>query len=164
MENLLLSEKRYYNVNWNSTYSLGIKIIDDQHIKIMDFASNLLNETPKNEEEECEYFKGVIGQVVDYIKIHFATEEGVMLATRFPGYEEHKKAHEEFILTVVKSIKDYEAGNRQVLVNFSNYTKKWVLTHITLLDVKYIEYFKRITIRKKDVKMYIRGLEVVPIF
>ena len=148
MENLFHPKEKIYHIKWSGTYCLGINIIDDQHKKILDFAKDLLANATKKLDEERIYFKGIIGQVVDYIKIHFATEEGIMLATRFPGYEEHKKAHEDFILTVVRSIKDYESGNRMALCNFSNYTKKWVLSHITTTDIKYIEYFKEIIIRK----------------
>ena len=153
MENLLNFSERLDHIRWGNPYMLGIKLIDDQHKKILQFARNVTKYCPKNEEEEYAYFKEVVLQVVEYIKIHFATEEGVMLATQFPGYDEHKKAHENFILTVIKSIKDYEAGNKQVIVNFSNYVRKWILSHITLLDVKYIEHFKRTNIRRSDTNL-----------
>ena len=120
---------------WSDAYSLGIKIIDDQHMKILSFVDDLLAHEPRNIEDEDAYFKEVVGQVVDYIKVHFATEEGVMQATKYPGYDDHKKIHENFILAVVKNIKDYEAGNRLVLSNFSNFMKKWVLSHIAVVDV-----------------------------
>ena len=60
--------------------------------------------------------------------------------------------HEQFILTVVKSIKDYEAGNRLVLTSFTNFMKRWVFAHIAVMDVKYIEYFKKININRVDSK------------
>ena len=148
MENLFIICQRRNHLRWNNTYSLGIKLIDDQHMKILDFARDLINYTPKSDEDRDTFFKEAIEKVVEYIKTHFATEEGIMIATRFPGYEEHKKAHESFILSVVRYIKDYEAGNRQVLTNFSHFTRKWVLTHIAILDVKYIEYYKKITINR----------------
>ena len=132
-------------ITWSSSYSLGVKLIDDQHKKILDFAYNLVNCSAKDEEEERACFKRVIEQLVDYIKIHFTTEEGIMLVTKFPGYDEHKKTHENFILTLVKSIKDYENGNRLVFTNFSNFTRKWVLSHIAVMDLKYIEYCKKIS-------------------
>jgi len=143
---LYYSNQKIERITWSSSYSLGIKLIDDQHKKILDFAYDLLNYSVKSEEEEREYFRDVIAELVDYIKIHFATEEGIMLATKFHGYCEHKRAHENFILSVVKSIKDYEAGNRHVLTNFSNYTRKWILTHIAVMDLKYIDYYKRISV------------------
>ena len=140
------SYQKIEHITWSNSYSLGIKLIDDQHKKILDFAYNLVNCTKKNEEEERECFKEVIEQLVEYIKIHFATEEGIMLVTKFPGYDEHKRTHENYILNLVRSIKDYEAGNRLVFTNFSNFTRKWILSHIAVMDLKYIEYCKRITI------------------
>ena len=140
------------HIKWCDSYSLGIKLVDDQHKELLRFVNDLCNHSSKNPEDELAYFKDAMGQVVDYIKIHFTTEEGIMLATRFPGYTEHKRTHENFILTVVKSARDYEDGKRLVLTNFSNFMRKWVLTHIAVMDVKYIEYFKNITISKADVK------------
>jgi len=137
---------------WDNSFSLGIKLIDDQHKKILDFAFDSLTNAPQNEEERDEYFKEVIAQVVEYIKVHFATEEGIMLATKFPDYCEHKKAHEAFVMAVLNSVRDYETGNRMALENFSNFTKKWVLTHIAVMDIKYIEYLKKITISIGDGK------------
>ena len=144
---LYYSDQKMEHITWSNSYSLGIKLIDDQHRKILDFAYNLLNYNIKNEEEEEAYFRDLIAEVVEYIKVHFATEEGIMLAIQFPGYAEHKRTHENLILTVVRSIKDYESGNRLVPVNFSNFLRKWILTHIAVMDLKYIDYCKKINIK-----------------
>jgi hemerythrin len=143
------------HLKWSNTYSMGIKLIDDQHKGLMDFVNELFNHSTGDEENEREYFKSVIGHAVNYIKNHFSTEEKYMLATKFPGYGEHKKVHEEFVLTVVKSVKDFEAGKRLVLLNFTNFLKDWVLTHIAVMDVKYSEYFRKIATRKADGKLSI---------
>jgi hemerythrin len=142
-------------VEWSDSYSMGIKLIDDQHKGLLDFVNDLFNHSTGNEREERAYFKEVIHQAVQYIKEHFATEEKIMLATKFPGYAEHKKAHDEFTLTVVKSVKDFESGKRLVLVKFAYFLKDWVLTHIAVMDVQYAGYFKKIATRKADGKLTI---------
>ena len=137
-------------VKWCDSYSLGIKVIDDQHKKLLDFVNDLSNHAAMDEEEEHHYFREIIMQVVDYIKTHFATEEGIMLATRFPDFTEHVIHHKRFIMNVVRIVKDYEAGKRLALNHFSNFMKNWVLSHIAVVDVKYIEYFKNIAILTSD--------------
>ena len=139
----LPAQKTEY-VKWNDSYKLGIKQIDDQHKGLLGLVNDLLNHTAGNKEDEFVYFKEIIGQIVDYSKIHFVTEEKIMLATQFPGYSVHKMAHDKFILTVVQNVKDFEAGKRLVLINFSNYLKNWILGHIAIVDVKYSEHFKRV--------------------
>jgi hemerythrin len=129
---------------------MGIKLIDDQHKGLLELVNEVFNHSTGNERAEREYFKEVIGQAVDYVKVHFATEEKYLLALKFPDYEEHKKAHNDFVLAIVKSVRDFEAGKRMVLINFTRFLKDWVLGHIAVMDVKYSEYFKKIASRKAD--------------
>ena len=148
------------HVSWNNSYSMGIKLIDDQHKGLLEFVNELFDNSTGNEEDERVYFKKVIGQAVEYVKVHFATEEKYMLATKFPGYHEHKKTHEEFIRKVLVSVKDFEAGKRLVLTNFSRFLKDWVLSHVAVQDVKYAEYFKKIATRKADGKLSITTKDI----
>jgi len=99
------------HVTWSDSYSMGVKIIDDQHKGLLDFVNDLFNHASGNEAEERAYFKEVIQQAVQYIKEHFQTEEKLMVSTKYQGYAEHKKAHDEFTLTVIQSVKDFESGN-----------------------------------------------------
>jgi len=138
------------HVFWNNHYSLGIKLIDDQHRGLIDFVNDLFNHSTGREEEERAYFKNVIQIAVSYAKNHFATEEKYMLATKFHNYAEHKKVHDEFILTVVKTVKEFEAGKRLVLEKFAYFLKEWVLSHVAGMDVLYAQYFKNLMARNKD--------------
>lgn len=149
-----MSDNREY-VEWSDAYSMNIKIIDDQHKGLLNFVNELFNHVTGNEWEEEEYFKEVIHKAVQYIKDHFQTEEKLMLATKFSGYEEHKKAHDEFTLIVIKSVKDFEAGKPLVLRKFAHYLKNWVLAHIAVQDVQYAAYFRKIATRKADGRLTI---------
>jgi hemerythrin len=75
--------------------------------------------------------------------MHFSTEEKLMIMNKFPGYAEHKKAHDDFKLVVIKSVKDFDSGEQLVLEKFANFLKDWILTHIAKLDKQYAEYFKK---------------------
>jgi hemerythrin len=141
------------HVTWSASYSIGIKKIDDQHKGLLEIVNDLYSHSTGNERDELAYFRDVIHQAVQYIKEHFATEEKMMIATRFPGYPEHKKAHDEFTLMVVQSVKDFETGKRLVLVKFAHFLKDWVLTHIAVMDVQYATYFRKIATRKADGKL-----------
>jgi len=148
------------HVTWSNTYSMGVKIIDDQHKGLIDFVNDLFNHSTGNEAMERVYFTEVIQQAVQYIKDHFKTEEKLMQGTKFPGFPEHKKAHDEFTLTVVKSVKDFESGKRLVLEKFAYFLKDWVLTHIAVMDRQYADYFKKIATRKDNGKLSITKADV----
>ena len=142
-------------VEWNDSYSLGIKLIDDQHKELIRIVNDIFSHATGDESEEHEYFKKVIKQAVDYIKYHFANEEKILITTKYSDYEAHKKKHEDFILKVVQTAKDYESGKRLTLTNFGYFLKDWVLSHIAVVDKKYCDYFKTIATRKEDGRLSI---------
>ena len=148
------------HVEWSDRYSMGIKIIDDQHKGLLNFVNDLFNHSTGNEDEERAYFKEVIQQAVQYIKDHFATEEKFMVATNFPAYAAHKKTHDEFTLTVVKSVKEFESGKRLVLEKLAYFLKDWVLEHVAVMDTQYAAYFRKIATRKEDGKLSITKADV----
>ena len=148
-------------VTWSDRYSMGVKVVDDQHKGLLNFVNELFNHSTGDEYEEREYFKSVIQEAVKYIKTHFETEEKLMTSTKFPGYLAHKKVHDEFTKTVIKSVKDFEGGKRLVLEKFAYFLKDWVLTHVAVEDVKYAEYFRKIATRNKDGKLTISSANVV---
>jgi hemerythrin len=131
-------------VTWSHSFSVGIKIIDEQHKELLDFVNDMFNHSTGNEEEELKYFKEVIHVAVDYIKKHFSTEEQLLAAANYPNLAGHKKAHETFTLEVVKSAKDFESGKRLVLEKYAYYLKDWILTHIAVMDKQYSAYFKNL--------------------
>ena len=147
-------------VSWSSSLSVGIKLIDDQHKGLLDLVNDMLNHVIGDETAERAYFQKVIQKTIQYVKIHFATEEKIMMATKFLGYSEHKKAHDTFAVTVVNNIRDFEAGKNFSLANFTKFLKEWILTHIAVMDKQYFEYYKKIASRKANGKLSISSVDV----
>jgi hemerythrin len=133
---------------------VGIKLIDDQHKELLNLVNDMYNHV-NNDDEEAEraYFHGVIRQVVDYVKIHFATEEKIMRGTKFQGYARHKIVHDSFILSVVDIIQQFDEGKRLPLISFTHFIKEWILTHIAIMDKQYFEYLMKIVSRKTNGSM-----------
>lgn len=147
-------------IAWSPKFSVGVKLIDDQHKGLLGLINDMFNHVVGNEEDEHAYFRDVIREAVQYVKVHFATEEKIMTATKFPGYLEHKKAHDDFVRAVVINIRDYEAGKRLTLTKFTYFLKEWVLTHIAVMDKRYFEYFTGIASRKANGKISITSADV----
>jgi len=147
-------------VEWSDSYSLGIKMIDDQHKGLLDIVNDLYSHSTGNEFEEMLYFKDVIHQSVDYIKNHFMVEEKLLVATKYPGYAEHKKAHDQFTLTVVASAKDFESGKRFVMEKFAHFLRDWILSHIAVMDQDYATYLRKIATRKADGRLSIGTVDI----
>jgi len=147
-------------ITWSSKFECGIKLIDNQHKELVELVNEMFNHVTGNDLQEHNYFNRVINDAVSYVKTHFATEEKLMLATKFDGYAEHKKEHDTFVLAVVENINDYKAGKRLTLSTFTRFLKDWVLSHIALVDKKYFEYFKKVATRKEDGRLSISSEDI----
>jgi hemerythrin len=137
-------------ISWSPVFSMGVTVIDDQHKELIKLTNELYDHCIGDRESERDYFKSSIKKVVEYVKKHFATEENIMRKTAFPGYTDHKKEHDSFVLNILKMIKFYKADNKMTLIDFTHFLKDWVLAHIAVSDKKYFMYFKRIATRKID--------------
>ena len=137
-------------ITWHNSFSVGIQLLDDQHKDLIRIINGLYNHVVGDEKEEAAYFKKIIHDITNYVKVHFAAEEKILLATKFPGYAEHKRAHDSFILAVINNIQDFEAGKRLTLASFTHFLKDWVLSHIAVMDQHYYEYFKTIGTHNAD--------------
>ena len=144
--------KKYVNelISWSQKLECGIKVIDEQHKGLVELVNEMFDHVTGNYVQERDYFNRAITEAVEYIKNHFATEEKIMLATKFEDYAEHKREHESFIIAVVKHIREYKSGKRHTLSSFTRFLRDWILSHIALVDKKYFEYLKSIAVRKDD--------------
>jgi len=126
-------------ITWSNKFSCGIKLLDEQHKGLVALVNELFNHVTGDEKQEYDYFNRVIGEAVKYVKIHFATEEKMMLAANLPDYATHKKAHVHFILTVAEKINNYNTAKRFNLFTFTKFLKDWILSHIALTDKQCFE-------------------------
>jgi hemerythrin len=131
-------------ITWSNTFSCGFKLIDDQHKELVDMVNEMFHHASGNAEQEHEYFSKIIHQAVQYIKVHFATEEKIMRVAHYPGYAEHKRQHDRFIIEVLENIHDYETQKHYTLFSFTKFLKDWVLSHIGVMDRQYFLYIKKI--------------------
>jgi hemerythrin len=142
-------ENREKLVTWSSTFSIGVSLIDEQNKGLLDLVNDMFNHVVKDEAAETEYFRKIIQQAAQYAKVHFDIEERIMIHTRFPGYKEHKKAHDAFVMAIVTAVRDYESGKKYVISELTRFLKEWVLTHIAIMDKGYFSHFKK-SVAAKD--------------
>jgi hemerythrin-like metal-binding protein len=74
MSNLLANNSAELIV-WSDRLSCGVKLIDDQHKGLVNLVNEMFKHATGNEKQEHQYFNVVIQEAVNYVKVHFATEE-----------------------------------------------------------------------------------------
>ena len=81
-------------VEWDNSYNLNIKSLDAQHKKLFEIVNRLYT---LNEHSSKEEIRGILYEFSDYMRTHFKDEEQFMDSISYPGFQEHKKIHENII-------------------------------------------------------------------
>jgi hemerythrin len=129
-------------VTWNPTYSVGIKVIDEQHMKLIKLTNKLFRSCMSGQEriKGDSIFFEVIREVIEYVGYHFNTEEKVMERVDYPKSKEHKIEHKVFVKEVLAKVEEFNSGKINTPLSFVYYLRDWILHHIAVNDKKLGEY------------------------
>jgi hemerythrin len=129
-------------IEWRESLSIGVEEIDSQHKQLLSHFDRLL--------KACETGKGVdelqrlLGFLDGYMIKHFSDEERIQRLHRYPGYSVHKLEHGSFIaqLQVLKEEIGREGVALHHVIETNNLLLKWLIHHISTVDVKLGRYLK----------------------
>ncbi len=80
-------------IEWSDALSVGVQEIDDQHkglaAMVNEMSEGIKGGWGKEARDE------VLTRLVEYTKVHFATEESLMSISNYPGISTHKKQHDQ---------------------------------------------------------------------
>lgn len=115
-------------IEWSDALSIGVEEIDEQHKSLAQMVNELNGAIHGGWGKEAR--DEIIVRLVEYTRVHFATEESLMSISKYPHSKEHKKQHEDLIDTVKQYIKKYnenpDASNYDLLF----FLRKWLVDHI----------------------------------
>lgn len=80
---------------WHDRFNIGVEVIDKEHKKLFSILNKLLASKLQEEkhrwacQEGIKYFK-------EHAMKHFAEEEVYMASISYPGYETHRRVHDNF--------------------------------------------------------------------
>lgn len=122
-------------ISWNNRYSVGIKAIDDQHAKLVEYINELHDAMKAGKAKDA--MGSIIRNLINYTSTHFTLEEKFMMEKRYPDYLAHKKEHDAFVKKVLEFQKSFEMGSTSVSIDIINFLRDWLLNHISVTDKKY---------------------------
>ena len=126
-------------LEWKESYSVGIKKIDHQHKKLLEIMNELSG--LDSEEAKDEEFFVVINSMIEYANSHFKTEEKYMEEHGYPGYEQQKKEHNDFIEKIFSLHEELANWSQEIHYKISDYLKDWYISHVLGTDMKYKDFF-----------------------
>ena len=125
-------------INWDESYSVKVKEIDDQHKKWIGMINDL-HEAMKAGQGSSVIGK-TIDEVVNYTVYHFGHEEKLFEKYIYPDTVSHKKLHYDFVNQFRKIKQDYDSGSIVLSMDVINRLKNWLTNHIMKVDKQYSEF------------------------
>ncbi|MGP1594811.1 MAG: bacteriohemerythrin [Treponema sp.] len=128
-------------VTWDTSYDLGIEVIDKQHKHLVNLMNQLYNACLDDKGVLDETFKSVMKELVDYVVFHFKDEEKIMEAINYAGLKAHKQTHERFIKEILTSVQAYQNGKQLVPNTFVRFLRDWLFNHILVDDKDWSRHY-----------------------
>ncbi len=129
-------------LQWDDSLLLGHEEIDNQHRSIFAQLEKLSQAvqagSPESILEELAIF------LFEYTRVHFATEDKVMVEYDYPRIEEQRQEHGEFsrVANDLKSRIGLEGISREMAIEMSGKLFRWVVQHIKNHDRDMVNYVK----------------------
>lgn len=122
-------------VTWSDDYSVGVKAIDAQHMKLFDILNELHGAMKGGQGPAVT--GALLEKLVKYTKEHFANEERFMQIAGYPGLAEHHGHHEALTSQVGDFIARYKKGEGAINVDLLSFLRDWLKNHIQREDKSY---------------------------
>ena len=132
-------------LNWDEKFSVGFKLIDEQHKGLFELYNKVVavKRNPSKDLDPTAEFTQILGELNNYIRVHFLTEEEVMKTYHYEEFENHKKIHDQF-KDLVQEITNDQSKNELILMDvIIKQIYNWLVNHVLVQDQKFRHIFTK---------------------
>ena len=129
---------------WEDRFGVGINTIDQQHQRLFALINQLHDAIERCEQLatleavlcELDAVTATIGELIDYARYHFSTEEDYMRRYEYPDRLSHQAQHQQFVEEVQGYRKRFEQKKTRISPEVADFLVNWWRTHILNSDKK----------------------------
>jgi len=125
-------------LEWSDELSVGIDIIDKQHMIIVRAINLLALALERNSEREL--LAAIFETLADYTVTHFSYEEELFAHFGYPEEKQHQKAHNALLDQVVALKTKFDAGEDNLGPDVLKFLVEWLTKHIMGTDKRYTSF------------------------
>jgi hemerythrin len=131
-----------FQYKWDSSFSVGYPLIDEQHQELFVKVNALLAAIQLGQGKD--QLKKAVDFLSDYTVKHFFDEEQLQKKYRYPDHPNHHKYHEFFKGTVRDFSKELimRGANEKLADEMRKKLGSWLIDHIKVQDVKLGAYLR----------------------
>jgi len=127
-------------VHWNTRYSTGIEIIDEQHQELF----QIVNRLRKLVQDGAD--RGMIGalikELIDATERHFATEESFMGKFHYPDLLPHQSEHASMLTSLHELLEKFQGSHQAMALMVPTFMEGWLRHHISDGDFGFVTFLK----------------------
>lgn len=125
-------------IEWNETLSVSVDLFDRQHSRLIDLINDLHSAMMSGKGRTI--ISKILNDLVEYTRYHFQAEEELLSKHAYPGLEEHRKQHVQFVGKVQALTEKQEQGGLFVPMEVLDFLNSWLINHIKGEDKKYSSF------------------------
>ncbi len=127
-------------IEWEKKYSVDIEEIDLHQKKMFELFNQLIDmKKSKTDIKDC---VNVIGEINEYSKLYFSTEEKFLKKKGYPDFNTHAKAHRQFAKISISLRREISENEESLTYDVIEEMRNWIINHILTLDTLYIPFLR----------------------
>ncbi len=127
-------------IEWKDSYSVGVKIIDEQHKQLFAYINALYSAMKDGSDKEI--LSKVLDDLARYVDVHFSAEEKYFVEFNYEKKDEQIAQHKMYT-DKIRSFQEGFKKNQEFILSFEviDFIEDWILNHVTGEDKKYTKCF-----------------------
>ena len=122
-------------LTWNHACAVGVKAMDEQHAILMDTLNEIRVALVRGQGRD-KVSEG-LNRLIEFTRMHFASEELLLEKHGFPGIGAHRDAHQK-LLGQIEDAALRAQHNEEIRLNSTLlFLRDWYTTHLESLDREY---------------------------
>lgn len=126
-------------VQWEESYRLGLKEIDEQHKVLFDIMNELWMAIVRR--ASSSEMLGIVNELERYTVSHFSEEERFMQGINYSAFEAHCAQHAAFVERIHAARVELLNG-KQIDLQLLHFLRDWLVRHIGSEDRSYSNEFE----------------------
>lgn len=127
---------------WNRlNLRIGVPIVDIQHLWLIKMIVDMDDAMSESQLTREAVLARTITEAMDYIDVHFRTEEELLEIIGFNELNEHKKKHKSFEQFVQKRYDEFISGNQRSAGMIVKDLREWLANHIAFEDKQMVSFY-----------------------
>lgn len=122
-------------LEWTDDLKIGVDEVDRQHRHLVDILNRLHDAMQAG--GKARDVARVVSDLASYTRYHFAAEERLMEAARYPELASHKQKHAAMVAQVEAFSEEVMSGKATVTMKLMQFLKDWLSKHILETDKRF---------------------------